>query len=180
MRNNLGSWLRKMRLSARGAEFLGRAFVERHVDVDLGERWGKRGRIVIGDAAHLSIGVVLHCFGFGGTIAIDENVFLGPYSVIYGQGGVHIGRDTLVAMHARIIAANHKIPDRNHRMRYEPDELLPIEIGSDVWIGGGVTVTGGVTIGDGCVVGAGAVVTSDLPAYSIAAGVPARVIGSRE
>jgi acetyltransferase-like isoleucine patch superfamily enzyme len=42
-----------------------------------------------------------------------------------------------------------------------------------------VTVLGGVTIGDGSVVGAGAVVTRDLPAYSIAHGVPARVTGSR-
>jgi acetyltransferase-like isoleucine patch superfamily enzyme len=40
-------------------------------------------------------------------------------------------------------------------------------------------VLGGVTIGDGCVVGAGAVVTGDLPAHSIAFGVPARVVRSR-
>src|SRR5438067_8012200 len=133
--DRIWSRFRQSRLTLRGADFRGRAFVERSVDIDLGERWGKRGRIVIGDSSHLSIGVVLHCFGYGGVITLDERVFLGPYSVVYGHGGVHIGADTLVAMHCRIIAANHIVPERERRIRHQPDELLPIDIGSDVWIG---------------------------------------------
>lgn len=49
-------------------------------------------------------------------------------------------------------------------------------IGNDVWLGANVVVTGGVTIGDGCVIGAGSVVTRDIPPFSLAAGVPCRVI----
>lgn len=64
--------------------------------------------------------------------------------------------------------------------REQPKRELDISIGNDVWLGAGVVVTAGVSIGDGCIVGAGAVVTRDLPAGSIAAGVPARVIGARE
>jgi acetyltransferase-like isoleucine patch superfamily enzyme len=63
--------------------------------------------------------------------------------------------------------------------RQQPKRERDIIIGNDVWLGARVVVTAGVTIGDGCIVGAGAVVTRDIPAGSIAAGVPAKVIGSR-
>ena len=52
----------------------------------------------------------------------------------------------------------------------------PITIGSNCWIAGNVTICGGVTIGEGCVIGAGSVVTRNIPANSLAAGVPCRVI----
>jgi acetyltransferase-like isoleucine patch superfamily enzyme len=99
--------------------------------------------------------------------------------VIYGHGGVDIGDQSLIAMHCCILSSEHTIPSRSGIIRNEPDILLPTKIGRDVWLGAGVTVLGGVTIGDGCVVGAGAVVTRDLPPYSIARGVPARVFGER-
>ena len=49
----------------------------------------------------------------------------------------------------------------------------------DCWIGAGAMILDGVRIGRGCVIAAGAVVTRDMPAYSVVAGVPARVIKSR-
>ena len=52
----------------------------------------------------------------------------------------------------------------------------PVVIGNHVWIAAGAMILKGVTIGDGAVIAAGAVVTKDVPAYCLAAGVPARVI----
>ncbi|MCX6954207.1 MAG: acyltransferase [Verrucomicrobia bacterium] len=110
---------------------------------------------------------------------IGHNVFVGPYAVIYGHGGVEIGDDTLISMHCRILSSNHALPPPSVAIRTQPDTRLPTKIGRDVWLGAGVTVLGGVTIGDCCIVGAGAVVTADLPPNSIAVGVPAKVIRQR-
>jgi hypothetical protein len=55
----------------------------------------------------------------------------------------------------------------------------PTDIGSDVWLGDGVVVLAGKAIGHGAVVGANAVVTTDIPPYAVAVGVPARVIKLR-
>lgn len=137
----------------------------------------QRGRIQVASRAALETGVVLAAWG--GSITIAENVFVGPYVVIYGHGGVEIGADTLISMHCRIVSSNHTVPAPGTTIRSQPDILLPTRIGRDVWLGAGVTVLGGVTIGDGCVVGAGAVVTADLPPNSIALGVPARVVRQR-
>ena len=61
----------------------------------------------------------------------------------------------------------------------QPVQYGEINIGNDVWIGSNVKVLDGVTIGDGSVVGAGSVVNVDIPPYSVAAGVPAKVIKRR-
>ncbi len=57
------------------------------------------------------------------------------------------------------------------------DEMVVLE--GDVWLGYGVVVLTGVTIGQGAIVAAGSVVSKSIPAYCIAAGVPARVIAQR-
>ncbi len=135
------------------------------------------GRIEFGPGAWIEQGVVLHAYG--GQIILGRDAFLGPYTVIYGHGGVEIGDACLIAMHCRIVSSNHTAPPVGTDIRSQPDILIPTKIGRDVWLGAGVTVLGGVTIGDGCIVGAGAVVTKDLPAGSIAHGVPARITGRR-
>lgn len=138
---------------------------------------GSKGQIRIGDQGWIENGAVL--WAFEGAIRTGTNVFLGPYVTIYGHGGVEIGDQTLVSMHATILSSNHTVPEKGKEIRAQPDILLPTKIGRNCWIGANAVILGGVTIGDGCVVGAGAVVTGDLPAYSVAVGVPARVVRLR-
>ena len=116
---------------------------------------------------------------YGGRIETGIDVYFGPFTTVYGHGGVVIGKDTLISMHCRILSSDHAVPSPRTIIRSPPDVPKPTRIGADVWLGAGVTVLGGVTIGDGCVVGAGAVVTKALPPYSIAVGVPAAVRGRR-
>ena len=114
---------------------------------------GSKGRIQIGDQGWIEKGSVL--WAFDGSIRTGTNVFLGPYVTIYGHGGVEIGDQTLVSMHATILSSNHAVPGREKEIRAQPDILLPTKIGRDVWIGAHAVILGGVTIGDGCVIGAG-------------------------
>jgi acetyltransferase-like isoleucine patch superfamily enzyme len=139
---------------------------------------GIKGKLAIDKKCQLSKGVIINCYG--GSIIINHNTFLGEYVVIYGHGGVTIGENTLIAMHACIVSSNHTIPGVDEFIRSKPDILLPVNIGADVWIGAGCKILGGVTIGEGCVVGAGSVVTKSLPPYSICMGNPAKVMRYRE
>ena len=93
-------------------------------------------------------------------------------------GRITIGTDVILAPQVFVTASNYQFaPDSV--ITSQPRAEADVIIGNDVWIGAGVVVVAGVTIGDGCVVGAGAVVSRSLPPYSIAGGVPARVLGSR-
>jgi acetyltransferase-like isoleucine patch superfamily enzyme len=141
------------------------------VFISKGFAHGKKGRIAIEEQCEISQGAILK--GYGGEIRIGANTFIGEYVMIYGHGGVQIGKNTLIAMHTCIISSNHTIPRKSVLIRSQSDQLLPVKIGDDVWIGAGAKILGGVTIGDGCVIGAGAVVTHDLPPYAVAIGVPA-------
>ena len=58
-------------------------------------------------------------------------------------------------------------------------EMGETKIGNDVWIGVNAIIMDNVTIGDGAIIGAGAVVTTDIPSYAVAVGIPARVIKYR-
>jgi acetyltransferase-like isoleucine patch superfamily enzyme len=136
------------------------------------------GQIKLGSGCWIEQGSVL--WAFNGRIVLQPSVFVGPYVVIYGHGGVEIGERTLIAMHCCIVSSNHTVPTADAIIRDQPDVLQLTRIGRDCWLGAGVKVMAGVTIGDGCVIGAGTVVTRDLPAYSIAYGVPARVVGQRK
>ena len=164
---------RLARLKALGVEISAPRLLGAGIGARRGVGANGAGRITIQPGVWIEQGVVLHAFG--GCIALGRDVFLGPHAVIYGHGGIEIGDACLIAMHCRIVSSEHQIAPVGTDIRSRPDVLQRTRIGRDVWLGAGVTVLAGVTIGDGCIVGAGAVVTADLPAGSIAHGVPAQV-----
>jgi acetyltransferase-like isoleucine patch superfamily enzyme len=169
---------RRWKLARRGVIVHRSCFLHSAVSVGQWPSVHSSNTIQIGSECELGVGVELN--PWSGSIRLGKRVFIGPYVVIYGQGSVDIGDYCLISMHCCILSSNHTIPTRNKIIRNEPNVLLPTKIGRDCWLGAGVKVLGGVHIDDGCVVGAGAVVTKNLPPYSIAVGVPAKIIGRRE
>ena len=75
-----------------------------------------------------------------------------------------------------LLPSERNLRRRENGQLYDLEYAKPITIEDDCWIAANVVVCGGVTIGRGCVIGAGSVVTRDIPAGSLAAGNPCRVI----
>lgn len=85
-----------------------------------------------------------------------------------------IGDNVLVGPNCCFTTATHPTDPAQRLAGWE--YAKPIKVGNNVWFGAGVNVLPGVTIGDGAVIGAGAVVTKDVPANTVAVGVPAKVV----
>lgn len=109
---------------------------------------------------------------FGKNTVFGERVFVNSGCTFQDQGGITIGDDCLIGHNALLATLNHGM-DPAHRADMEP---APIVLGRGVWLGSNVTVLPGVTIGDGAVVAAASVVTKDVPANTVVAGSPARVV----
>jgi acetyltransferase-like isoleucine patch superfamily enzyme len=125
-------------------------------------------------------GAILHVYNFRDLphawIRIGRDSLIGEYSVIRGQGGVTIGDRVYTSPMTQIIAVNHVFDDPDRPFIEQGITAEGIVIEDDVWMGSAAVITDGVHIGKGAVVAAGAVVTKDVPAHSVVAGVPARVI----
>lgn len=136
------------------------------------------GTIKIG--TNCQIGDYSMLLTYGGHISIGNDCSINPFCILYGHGGLNIGNMVRIAAHTVIIPANHSFEDFDVPIMYQPESRKGINIGNDVWIGSGVRLLDGITIGRGSVVAAGSVVTKSVPDFSVVAGVPARVIKSRE
>ncbi len=117
--------------------------------------------------------------GYEGTISVGSNSFIGPYSILNGQGGLKIGKNVLIAGQCYLVAGNHDYSDVTRPITEQGFISKGIVIEDGVWLGAGVKVLDGVTVGSGAIVSAGAVVTRDVPPMTIVAGIPAKVIKKR-
>ncbi|MBD2357722.1 acyltransferase [Tolypothrix sp. FACHB-123] len=166
-----------------GVEFLGSNQIEisKNVFIFKGVRLDGRGennRIYLGNKVAIERNVDIGCLDRT-SIYIDDETFIGPNVCIAGPGDIKIGKYCMIASHSGIYANNHTFTNPLEPIRYQGITRKGIVIEDDCWLGHGVSVLDGVTIGQGSVIGAGAVVTKDIPPFSVAVGVPAKVIKSR-
>jgi acetyltransferase-like isoleucine patch superfamily enzyme len=136
------------------------------------------GSIHIGDNTEVLEGVIIQTYG--GKITIGSGCSINPYTVIYGHGNTIIGNNVLIAGGCMIISSNHSYTDLNKTIKDQESVSKGIAIESNVWIGHGCSILDGVVIGEGSVIAAGSVVNASIPPFSVAAGVPAKVIKRRE
>lgn len=115
----------------------------------------------------------------GITLVLGDNVEIGNHSTIAAHHSVIIENDVLTGPHVFIADYNHEYRNvdlpiwKSGEFAAENSEVV---IGEGSWLGTNVVVVGNVHIGRHCVIGANSVVTKDIPDYSVAAGIPAKVI----
>ena len=108
----------------------------------------------------------------GKNIHLGRGVFINSGCRFQDQGGITIGDHSLIGHNVIIATLNHGFQPEKRA------DLLPqpVFLGKGVWIGSGTVILPGVTIGDNAVIGAGSVVTKDIPANTVVAGNPARIL----
>jgi acetyltransferase-like isoleucine patch superfamily enzyme len=109
-----------------------------------------------------------------GNVTIGENTLVGIGDVIIGP--VEIGNNIIIAQYVVMSGLNHDFESLALPISQQPVSRKPIKIEDECWIGANVVITAGVHIGKHSVVAAGSIVTRDVPAYSVVAGNPARII----
>ncbi len=113
-------------------------------------------------------------FNFGQFMTVGDDVFFNRGSYFDTKGGLEIGNSVGIAEFVRVFTHSHSESDHATRT------YAPVRIGQYAKISAGALILPGVTIGAQAIVAGGAVVTTDVPANTIVAGVPARVIRDRE
>lgn len=116
----------------------------------------------------------------GEGLKIGNNSSIGPYSYIGCSGYIEIGDNVMMSPRVSIYAENHLFDHPELTIKDQGVKREFVKIEDDCWIAANTVILAGVTIGRGSVIAAGSVVTKDIPPYSIAGGVPAKVIKSRK
>jgi len=171
---------------ATGVEARLRGLLVRAVDHGPNLRVGRNVQLVAPENIHLGRDVSLlgnayvNAAGPRGSVRIGDRTHVDQFTVLYGQGGLSIGRGCAIASGVIVYSQTNQIDaDREAPVLDQPVVYAPVHVGDDVWIGARAVILPGVTVGDHAVIGAGAVVRADVPAWAIVAGVPARVIRDR-
>jgi acetyltransferase-like isoleucine patch superfamily enzyme len=110
-------------------------------------------------------------------IQIGNNVHIGRNNIIGARKSIILEENVLIGPHVMIGDHSHRYEDVDVPVKMqEATEAGPVRIGRDSWIGANVFILPNVTIGRHVIIGANAVINRDIPPFSVAVGVPARVI----
>lgn len=137
--------------------------------------------IFLGNEVFIGRNSILSCKG--GKIYLDERANIGFNCEIFSSNNVHIGKDNLVAAYTYIVGGgNYKLDRTDIPINRQPDfeGKGGVVTGDDVWLAAHVVLLDGSKVGKGSVVAAGAVVSGEIPDYSIAGGVPAKILRERK
>ena len=133
------------------------------------------GNVTISNNVFIHQNVLIRSFGY--CIKIGDNTTINKNTCILSQ--CSIGKNCSIAPNVVIVGANHNFADTTNTIKSQGVSSKGIIIEDDVWIAANATILDGVKIGKGAIIAAGAVVCKDIPAYTIAGGVPAKVIKQR-
>jgi acetyltransferase-like isoleucine patch superfamily enzyme len=134
------------------------------------------GRLEIGAHALLEPDVWITAPG-SARVRIGAGTFLNLGVMVAAMELVEIGSHCMFANGCLITDADHRFDDPNRPVPWQGFTTKgPTRVGDNVWCGAHVVITSGVTVGERSVIGANSVVTDTIPPFSVAAGVPARVL----
>lgn len=168
------------------------AFIGRHVTLRCPRQIFLSKRVIIDDFVQLiatsqetmaiSVGqgsfvrsfVMINAGPPEGYVRIGCNTSIGQNSILYGNGGLTIGNNVLVAGQCFIVASSHNFDRLDIPIAQQGFTTKGITIEDSVWIGAGAKILDGVTIGEGAIVGANAVVNRSVAPGERVGGVPAR------
>lgn len=111
---------------------------------------------------------------YGQATEIGDDCYFNHHLSIGDGALVKIGNGVIVGPYVGLYTATHPLNPKERAEGWQT--AAPIEIGNNVWIGANVTILGGVKIGANSVIGAGSVVTRNIPANTLAYGVPAKPV----
>jgi acetyltransferase-like isoleucine patch superfamily enzyme len=135
--------------------------------------------IFIGDNVMIGRNTVLSCKN--GSLKIGDNTNIAMNCFIQSAKTVTIGKNVLIAAYSYIIGGgNHEATRTDIPIIAQGQVVKGVVIEDNVWLGASVKVQDGVTIGRDSIIGTGAVVTKSIPEFSVAVGVPAKVIKKRK
>ncbi|WP_019882512.1 MULTISPECIES: DapH/DapD/GlmU-related protein [unclassified Methylophilus] len=143
----------------------------------------KRGSLIkIGANSTIDSFVKIKPAGGIGNLIIGEHSVINSGCVLYTGNGINIGNHVAIAANTTLAPVNHAYENKN--ILITKQGFIPskggITIEDDVWIGANCVILDGAILRTGCVIAAGSIIRGEIPAYSVNAGTPLRVIKWRK